>query len=111
MHEYERNGVERKYPYCDYELIPTGPWNYAWCGLGEKPAFHGLTEKPFSSERPPVTLDAALRPIEWDYEDGYETVCAKRPGTAFAGEETVRALWPYGCAKLRMTELPPAQKT
>ena len=32
-------------------------------------------------------------------------------GTAFAGEETVRALWPYGCAKLRMTELPPAQKT
>ncbi len=111
MHEYERNGVERKYPYCDYELIPTGPWNYAWCSLGEKPAFHGLTETPFSSERPPVTLDAALRPIEWDYEDGYETVCAKRPGTAFAGEETVRALWPYGCAKLRMTELPPAQKT
>ncbi len=30
-HEYERNGVVRKYPYCDYEYRGQGDWNYAYC--------------------------------------------------------------------------------
>ena len=29
MLEYVRDGVERKFPYCDYELIPQSDWNYA----------------------------------------------------------------------------------
>jgi len=30
--EYEQDGVERKFPYCDYELFPESPWNYAFAG-------------------------------------------------------------------------------
>ncbi|MBO4297578.1 MAG: glycoside hydrolase family 127 protein, partial [Clostridia bacterium] len=106
MYEYEKNGVERKYPYCDYELIPTGAWNYGWRAAPDKPAFRGAADTPFSSEQPPVTLRAKMVPVAWDFEDGYETVCAKLPGTEILGGETEQTLVPYGCAKLRMTELP-----
>ena len=30
MLEYTRNGVERKFPYCDYEIYPESRWNYAF---------------------------------------------------------------------------------
>ncbi len=30
MYEYEKTGVERKYPYCDYEYIPESKWNLTW---------------------------------------------------------------------------------
>ncbi|MDD7740410.1 MAG: glycoside hydrolase family 127 protein, partial [Lachnospiraceae bacterium] len=30
MHEYEKDGVERKFPYCDYEYLPISDWNYAY---------------------------------------------------------------------------------
>ena len=106
MHEYEKDGVQRKYPYCDYELIPCSAWNFGWRSISESTVFHGVSETPFSSENPPVTLDAKMCQISWDYEDGYETVCAKLPGAEVTGEETVLTLWPYGCAKLRMTEMP-----
>ena len=62
---------------------------------------------PFSSENPPVILmtDAAL--VEWDLEEGYESVCAKLPKDRKAiSEKRTLTLWPYGCAKLRMTEMP-----
>ena len=29
MLEYERGGVERKFPYCDYEYLPLSEWSYA----------------------------------------------------------------------------------
>ncbi|MCR4621656.1 MAG: glycoside hydrolase family 127 protein [Clostridiales bacterium] len=104
--EYVRDGVERKYPYCDWELIPAGKWNYAFCGEPGKPEERAVNKTPFSSAWPPVTLDIPMRPIKWDYEDGYDTVCAKLPGTEPAGEAETKTLYPYGCAKLRMTEMP-----
>ncbi len=106
MHEYEKDGVERKYPYCDYELIPAGPWNYGWRSISEGPVFHGVKEIPFSSEKPPLTLRAGMCPIAWDWEDGYDSVCAKLPGKEILGEDENLTLVPYGCAKLRMTEMP-----
>ena len=106
MHEYEKKGVERKFPYCDYELIPESAWNYGWCGILGNTEYRGLSKTPFSSERPPVTLEAKMRQIAWDFEDGYETVCAKLPCAQIEGSETVQTLYPYGCAKLRMTEMP-----
>lgn len=30
MYEYEQDGIERKYPYCDYELLPKSDWNYGF---------------------------------------------------------------------------------
>lgn len=107
MYEYEDNGVERKYPYCDYEYIPESPWNYAYCGTSLTPERKGLSAIPFSSENPPITIKANVKKINWGFEDGYETVCAKIPYSKEPiGNAEELLLYPYGCSKLRMTELP-----
>ena len=67
----------------------------------------GVSAIPFSGEEPPVTVKAQVKQINWGMAEGYETVCAKVPESL----EPVSAareieLYPYGCAKLRMTELP-----
>ncbi len=105
--EYERNGVVRKFPYCDYEYRPTSEWRYAYCDKPMTVIYRGIGDVPFSSQNPPCVLRAAVRRIDWDYEDGYDSVCAKAPSdvTPMAEAEEY-LLYPYGCAKLRMTELP-----
>ena len=107
MYEYERDGVERKFPYCDYEYIPLSDWNYAYSGNSFEINRNGVGDIPFSSEMPPVTIKTKARKIEWGLEDGYETVCAKVPESRepISDEEEI-LLYPYGCAKLRMTEIP-----
>ena len=107
MLEYERDGVERKFPYCDYELIPVSDWNYAYCRDDLEIQKNEVSEIPFSSENPPVTVKATVRKIEWGYEDGYDTVCAKIPESREPiSDAKAIQLYPYGCAKLRMTEIP-----
>ena len=107
MYEYERDGVERKFPYCDYEYIPASDWNYAYCGEMLEVSRNEINDIPFSSEHPPVTVKATVRKIDWGFEDGYESVCSKLPQSRDAiGEEEDILLYPYGCAKLRMTEIP-----
>jgi hypothetical protein len=107
MLEYERDGVERKYPYCDYELLPLAPWNYAYCSEELSVQRNGAADVPFAEKLPPVVIKAKVIEIDWGLEDGYEKVCAKVPQSLapISGEKEV-ALIPYGCAKLRMTELP-----
>jgi len=105
--EYEKDGVERKFPYCDYELIPQSHWNRAYSSKDLEVRFHGVGDNPFSERNPPLTLVAKTKAIDWGYEDGYETVCAKVPQSLVPkSEEEETVLHPYGCAKLRMTELP-----
>lgn len=107
IYEYERDGVERKFPYCDYELIPVSDWNYAFSCPDLKFARNNITDIPFSSDNPPVTVTAKAVKIDWGYEDGYDSVCAKIPeSTKAISEESEIILYPYGCSKLRMTELP-----
>ncbi len=107
MLEYERDGVQRKFPYCDYELIPTSNWNYAYCDTSLKLEKKELSDVPFSSENPPLVIKAKVKKIDWGYEEGYETVCAKVPESREpVGECEEIELYPYGCAKLRMTEMP-----
>lgn len=103
-HEYTRNGVERKFPYCDYEIFPLSPWNYAFSGGGafEVQEFP-LSETPFSPEKPPVKIRANMVPVEWKFENG---VCEKRPSGKVLGDPVVCELIPYGCTNLRMTEMP-----
>lgn len=107
MHEYERHGVVRKFPYCDYEIYPKSPWNYAF-GEGE----YTVTEQeivdfPFSSLHPPVEITAPLYQIDWGYEEGYNDLCAKVPHSREPISETMPVkMKPYGCTNLRMTELP-----
>lgn len=107
MLEYERDGVERKYPYCDYEYIPKSEWSYAL----SSPLFtlerREVSDIPFNSSQPPLIVKALIKKISWGFENGYENVCAKIPEslTPTSKEHEVE-LYPYGCAKLRMTELP-----
>ncbi len=107
MLEYERDGVERKFPYCDYELIPESDWNYAYCSDSLEIQRNEIGDIPFSSQNPPVTVRTGVRKINWGFEDGYDTVCAKIPeSTEAVSDEEEMFLYPYGCAKLRMTEIP-----
>ena len=107
MLEYISNNVERKYPYCDYEYINKSDWNFGFSD-GKMTVVNGkISEIPFSSQNPPVMIGVKLRKIDWGFEDGYDTVCAKRPlSLKPIGDECFVYLYPYGCAKLRMTEMP-----
>lgn len=107
MLEYERDGVERKFPYCDYEYIPESEWEYAYCDGSFEVNEKETSDIPFSSENPPITITTSVKKIVWGLEDGYETVCSKLPqSTEAIGTSERIELHPYGCAKLRMTELP-----
>lgn len=107
MYEYESGGVERRFPYCDYEYIPASDWNYAYCDHELKVQYKGVGKVPFSSEVPPVTIKASVKQINWGLEDGFEKVCAKVPESREPVSEAKEIeLYPYGCAKLRMTEIP-----
>ena len=107
MYEYTRDGVERKFPYCDYALHPTSAWNYGYCGSDLEVTRNGSGPVPFSTKYPPVTVKTTACRIDWGYADGYDTVCDKVPQSReplSEAEEII--LHPYGCAKLRMTEMP-----
>ncbi|MBQ8803796.1 MAG: glycoside hydrolase family 127 protein [Tyzzerella sp.] len=107
MHEYEKDGVERKFPYCDYEYVGQSDWNYGYCSDEFEVIPQIVREIPFSSKKPPVIVKAKVVKIDWGLEDGYETVCAKVPESMKpVGHEENVTLYPYGCAKLRMTEMP-----
>jgi hypothetical protein len=108
MYEYERDGVIRQFPYCDYEYLPKSEWSYAYASPFFTWEKREISDIPFSSEKPPVVLKATVKPISWGFEDGYTNyLCAKIPQSRLPiGEAKEIELYPYGCAKLRMTELP-----
>lgn len=108
MLEYVLRDVERKFPYCDYEYLPTEPWNYAYLNRPLIPEYHGVGEIPFDSHRPAVTIKTNAQQIEWYVDLGYGNVCARTPRARrpLLEEEVEIRLYPYGCAKLRLTELP-----
>lgn len=68
MHEYERNGVIRKFPYCDYEVFPKSKWNYAFASNSFNISFNGIQGSPFSRSKPPVTITTDMYEIAWGYE-------------------------------------------
>lgn len=105
--EYVKNDVERKFPYCDYYLSPASDWNYAFTDRILSVEEFEVNDIPFSQEHPAVTLKAKLCHIDWGYEEGYETLCARKPlHKKPLDASTELTLIPYGCARLRMTELP-----
>ncbi len=101
--EYTRNGVERKFPYCDYYIYPKSKWNYGLAG----DAF-AVTENeyghPFTPSAPPISLTADMAEIEWGFRNGR---CDAQPsGLAPKSAPIKLKLIPYGCTNLRMTEFP-----
>lgn len=107
MYEYEKDGVERKFPYCDYEYLGESDWNFAYCSKDIEIVENDIADIPFSSSKPPIIAKAKVVKIDWGLEEGFEKVCAKIPQEVVpkADIEEIE-LYPYGCAKLRMTELP-----
>ncbi|MBE6916193.1 MAG: hypothetical protein E7471_06150 [Ruminococcaceae bacterium] len=105
--EYDVIRRECEPPYYETEYHPTSAWNYAYCSSELTLTHHTVGEIPFSFAAPPVSIETKGKKIDWGYADGYDSVCAKVPNSRvpFGDAESLRLI-PYGCAKLRMTELP-----
>ncbi len=106
--EYTRANVERKFPYCDYHYKGISDWNVAYTSRTLRVEERPIPEDvPFSSQAPALVLHADMCHIDWGYAEGYETICARLPESRKPMDAPAdRILYPYGCAKLRMTELP-----
>ncbi|MBQ4151177.1 MAG: glycoside hydrolase family 127 protein [Clostridia bacterium] len=107
MYEYERKGVERKAPYCDYELIPKSEWRYGFANEEFSVCDLEGGDIPFGQKMPRVGIKANLARVNWDYKQGFNIVANVTPLSRNAmGDAEEIMLIPYGCAKLRMTEMP-----
>ena len=107
MREYTKKGVERKFPYCDYEFIPKTPWNYGFADTDFEVVFNGISDVPFSQEKPPVSIKANMQQINWGLKFPYRSITRKTPKATEPISKTQEIeLCPYGCARLRMTEMP-----
>ena len=102
--EYERDGVERKYPYCDYHIRPASDWNYAFADEAFIREENEVSAIPFSPDEPAVTQTARMVQIPWKEENG---ACTPLPESTKPLTDPVSLrLIPYGCTTLRMTEMP-----
>ncbi len=109
--ERTRKGTERKYPYCDYHFIPETPWNYGYSDERLEINYNEVGNIPFSGDNPPVTIKANMQQIDWGLKFPYRTVCRKTPKSREPISEVEKIeLHPYGCSKLRMTEMPKLKK-
>ena len=107
MIERIKKGSERKFPYCDYQFIPKTPWNYGYADADFEIKFNSVGDIPFSQEKPPVTIKAKMQQIDWGLKFPYKSICRKTPKSRkpISAIQEIE-LCPYGCARLRMTEMP-----
>ena len=56
--EYTKKGVERKFPYCDYQFVPKSPWNYGYADADFEISYNEIGDIPFSQTNPPLTIKA-----------------------------------------------------
>ena len=106
MREYERDGITRKFPYCDYYIFPESDFNYGFVteDISEITVKEHDFDIPFTPKQPPISLKLPMAKVKWEKPDGR---CALLPvsNQAITEPEAV-TLIPYGCTNLRMTELP-----
>ena len=108
--------IKGEVPHADYEVHPTTKWNYALVLDPENPEKTlKVTEKSlkmpcFSEENAPIVIIAKAREMpQW----GMDGASAAPPPTSPVKTSkpiTEVELIPYGCAKLRITEFPVAEK-
>ena len=96
--EYVRDGVERKFPYCDWDVRPTSDWQFA-----------------FAPDCTPLNGDNCLMvpmvPVQWGLEEGCTGVARRFPQSLRpTGEVRFLRFVPYGSTTLRLTEIPFANK-
>ena len=93
----------------DWELRPLSKWNYAISENGLEAEEGPISDIPFSGAHPPVRVKVEGREVgNWGSSDGRIPDFPADP--AFGQEESL-SLIPYGCAKLRVTELPVVEET
>ena len=118
VHEYIKNDVERKAPYCDYDFLPEEDWGYGLKvddfndtvngkALPLKIIFNKNYDNPFSRSNPPVKIKVPVCKINWGNKDGYKFIANDTPKSLEAVSEKIeKDFVPYGNTYLRMTELP-----
>ena len=102
--EWRRIGREE--PFVDWEVHPTTHWNYAVDPGSVRVEARRLSEVPFDGNAPPLAALARGRRVAgWDLVD---TSAGPMPTgeLAFEDPEEEVELVPYGCARLRVTEMP-----
>lgn len=101
--EYVQDGVERKYPYCDYYIYPLSKWNYALADDTFTVTEHDFSAG-FSGAVPPVEMQAEMYEVEWGFHCGH---CDARPGSLvpMSAPRKIRLI-PYGYSNLRLAEIP-----
>lgn len=105
--EYIENEVERKFPYCDYEIRPISDWNYAFAANKFTVYEHSIGLYPFSRTNPPITIETEMVQIDWGTMPNQPGVCNPFPQNRRPiGCKKIMRLQPYGCTTLRMTQLP-----
>lgn len=69
--------------------------------------YNEISEIPFLQSKPPVKVKAKMQQIEWGLKFPYRSIARKTPksGKPITDIQEIE-LYPYGCAKLRMTEMP-----
>ncbi len=106
------NGLFVKYPYCDFELVRDGDFNFGFASDSFRVIHKKGDAFPFSSKNPRIAVKTEMCRVDWETEENFDTVAATAPKSnkAISGGEKTELI-PYGCAKLRMTEMPKAEKT
>jgi hypothetical protein len=98
----------------DTELFSTSPWNVALPLEHQSPeqaiSFkeNPVQERPFQEKLPPMEAQVKGRIVKnWNMVDGSHGDMPESPVPPSAlGEEVDLRLIPYGCSKLRLTEIP-----
>lgn len=105
--EWSRDGVEHKYPYCDYEIEAKEKWNYGFAGREWRAVEIDDWSCPFHPEHPPVILEGYLAEVDWRLKEDFRGIARNAPENHLRlTEPELRHLIPYGSTVLRMTEMP-----
>ncbi len=106
--EYVRNNVERKFPYCDWEIRPTTDWQFAFAKGDVAVNETGVvSDMPFDTACPPITLDVPVVPVNWGWLEGYNMIANMVPASVKPeGDVRTMKFIPYGSTTLRLTEIP-----
>lgn len=112
----DRREIPNRYgdirPFGDWEVYPTTPWNYALILDPAAPDRSLQLERgpigahPFAGESPPFRIRARARRVpSWELINNSAGPPPESPVALDTPVETV-TLAPFGCARLRVTELP-----